>query len=198
MGSQVITVTRGLPGVRIGAQRAVRAGIEVQVEWEASAAACPRRERPVTTVHDRRLRPKPDAPLGDRSVTVVVRRRLRCSWDDRVFTEPEAEVGGWRRRTPYRHRARLRQAGADQPVQHIAAAAGVRPPTVERAVHDRAAATGVLPARRSVPVEAKRVASVWVWVGVCSWRSALASGKEPTSAWPAVSAFPRAPGSAYR
>jgi transposase len=153
VGSHDITVALGLPGVRIVAQRTVGVGIEVQVEREASAAACPQCARSVTKVHDRRLRPKQDEPLGDRPVTVVVvRRRFRCPWDDRVFTEPEAEVGGWRRRTTYRHRARLGQAGAHQPVQDVAAAAGVSPTTVERAVHERAAAAGVLPALRSVPV----------------------------------------------
>lgn len=153
MGSQDISVALDLPGVRVVAQRTVGRGIEVQVEREVGSAVCPRCQRPVTKVHDRRLRPKQDDLLADRPVTVVVvRRRFRCPWDDQVFTEPEAEVGGWRRRTTFRLRDRLGRAGAQQPVQHVAATYHVSPTTVERAVHEQAAAAGVVPTQRPVPV----------------------------------------------
>jgi transposase len=151
VGSADITVCLDLPGVRVTGQRQVAHGIEVWVEREAPTAPCPSCRREVAKVHDRRARPKQDAPLDDRPVTVVVmRRRFRCPWDDRVFTEPEDEVGGWRRRTTARLRARLGEAGSRQPVQHVAARYGVSPTTVERAVQDRADAAGVRPTVRPI------------------------------------------------
>ncbi len=151
MGSHDIIVTLDLPGVRVVAQRQVGTGVEVEVEREAASASCPNCGRKVTKVHDRRRRPKQDEPLGDRPVTVVVvRRRFRCPWDDCLFTEPEEEVGGWRRRTTHRLRARLGEAGCRQPVQHVAAQYGVSPTTVERAVQARADRAGVRPTIRPI------------------------------------------------
>ena len=102
------------------------------MERAARTLPCPLCRREVAKVHDRR--PRQDEPLGDRPVTVVVVQwRFRCPWDDPVCTEPEAEVGGGRRRTTHRLRARLGEAGSRQPVPQVAARAAVSPTTVERA-----------------------------------------------------------------
>lgn len=151
MDGQNITISLDLPGVQVLGQRPGRAGLEVWVRRAAPTARCPACRREVAKVHDRRPRRKRDLALGERPVTVVVvRRRFRCPWDERVFTEPEAEVGGWRRRTTYRLRARLGTAGTAQPVQTVAAQYGVSPTTVERAVQARADAAGVRPTVRPV------------------------------------------------
>jgi transposase len=139
VGVQDITLSLPIAGVRVTSQRQVGDRRAIVVERETLVASCPRGGRRVATVHDRRLRRKHDEPLGERTVTVaVVRRRFRGPWDRHVFTEPEAEVGGWRRRTPDRFRARLGQEGRRQPVQHVADRSGVSATTVQRAVYDRA------------------------------------------------------------
>jgi transposase len=151
VGDHDITVDLDLPGVRVVRQQQVGAELEVVVEPTTDCAPCPVCGRAVAKVHDRRIRRKQDEPLGERRVVIgVVRRRFRCPWDDRVFTESEAAVGGWRRRTTYRLRARLGQEGSQQPVEHVARRYAVSPTTVERAVQDRADALGVRPRVRPV------------------------------------------------
>jgi transposase len=98
---------------------------------------CPRCGHWTRKRHDGRERAKADAPLGERAVTlVVVRRRFRCLHCQRAFSEPEP-ICGERRRLTRRLRMRLGEACRHQTVARVAAAHGVSPTTVRRALAER-------------------------------------------------------------
>jgi transposase len=146
---QHIRIDLGLQGVRVIEQQQTAAGVAIVVERTATGARCPRCGRWAVKQHDRRRRAKADEPLADRRVTLVlvlvlvlVRRRFRCLRCGAVFTEPDA-ICGARRRLTRRLRTRLGGDGSRQPVAHVAAASGVSPTTVQRAVTEHAATLGV-------------------------------------------------------
>lgn len=146
-----IRVPLGVKGVRIVRQEiGPGGGLRVVVVRTTEQERCPRCQRPTAKRHDARERAKADAPLGERTVTlVVVRRRFRCLHCARAFSEPEP-ICGERRRLTRRLRRRLGEACRHQTVARVAAVHGVSPTTVRRALAER---VGAQQARQTAPVE---------------------------------------------
>jgi len=70
--------------------------------------------------HDRRQQNKQDRRLRDKVVFLtLMKRRFRCLWCSKVFTEPD-EVFGSRRRSSYRFREYLGQEALHQTVRRTA------------------------------------------------------------------------------
>jgi transposase len=134
-----ITLPLGLPQVRVLSQEELPGGgIAVLVVLRAEARSCPECARLTAKVHDRRDQAKADASLGGRRVVLVlVRRRFRCPFCKKVFTEPD-EVCGWRRRLTKRLRQELQQEAIRSTVKHVAEAKGVSQDTVRRALAEGA------------------------------------------------------------
>ena len=85
-------------------------------EW----ATCPRCGKGSSKEHDRRVQRKQDRRLRDKPVfLMLVKRRFRCYFCGKVFTEPD-EVFGARRRSSCRFREYLGQEALHQTVRRTA------------------------------------------------------------------------------
>lgn len=99
----------------------------------AEMRICPECGHGTRKVHDRREQAKADVSLGGRRVVLVlVKRRFRCPFCKKVFTEPD-EVCGWRRKLTRRFREELCREVRHSTVKHVAESKGVSQDTVRRA-----------------------------------------------------------------
>jgi len=115
-----IAVRLGLSQLKILWQRELEGHIEVTVIYRRDKATCPRCGKVTTKEHDRRLQCKQDRRLRDKVVfLMLMKRRFRCLWCDKVFTEPD-EVFGSRRRSSYRFREYLGREALHQTVRRTA------------------------------------------------------------------------------
>lgn len=130
-----IKLPLGLGGVRIVRQEVGRGEkVRLVVERTTDGERCPRCHHLTRKQHDRRERVKADVPLGERAVTLVVRRRrFRCLTCNRTFSEPEP-ICGERRRLTRRLRQRLGEECRHQTVERVAQVYGVSPSTVRRSL----------------------------------------------------------------
>ena len=93
-----IAVALGLPQLRILKQKELEDHFEVTVIYRRGEVTCPRCGRVTNKEHDRRPQLKQDRRLRDKVVFLtLMKRRFRCLWCSKVFTEPD-EVFGSRRR----------------------------------------------------------------------------------------------------
>jgi len=115
-----IAVALGLPQLKILEQRELDRHFEVTVISRHGEAACPRCGRVTSKEHDRRPQWKQDRRLRDKMVLLkLIKRRFRCLWCGKVFTEP-CDIFGSRRRSIYRFREYLGQEALHQTVRRIA------------------------------------------------------------------------------
>jgi len=115
-----IAVALGLPALKIVDQRELRDHLEVTVMHRQGEVVCPRCGRVTSKEHDRRLQWKQDRRLRDKIVFLkLIKRRFRCLWCGKVFTEAD-EVFGYRRRSSYRFREHLGQEALHQTVKRVA------------------------------------------------------------------------------
>ena len=107
MRDDCIAVALGLPQLRILWQEELEDHFEVTVIYCRGEATCPRCAGMTTKEHDRRQQRKQDRGLRDKVVFLtLMKRRFRCPYCGKVFTEPD-EVFGPRRRSSYRFREYL-------------------------------------------------------------------------------------------
>lgn len=141
MRGDFITIPLGLPQVRVLSQEDLPGGgIAVRVVLSAEVRSCPACGRLTGKVHDRAEQAKGDVSLAGRPVVLVlVKRRFRCPFCKKVFTEPD-ELCGWRRRLTKRLREELYQAVRHSTVKHVAKTSGVSQDTVRRALVEGAKA----------------------------------------------------------
>lgn len=101
-----------LPQVRVLSQEGLPGeGIAVRVVLRPEVRSCPACGRLTGKVHDREEQAKGDVSLGGRRLLLLlVKRRFRCPFCKKVFTEPD-EVCGWRRRLTKRFRNELYPGG---------------------------------------------------------------------------------------
>ena len=99
MQDDCIAVALGLPQLKILWQKELEAHFEVTVIYRRDEVTCPRCGMVTTKEHDR--------------------RRFRCLWCGKVFTEPD-EVFGSRRRSSHRFREYLGQEALHQTVKRTA------------------------------------------------------------------------------
>jgi len=115
-----IAVELGLPQLRILWQRELEDHFEVKVIYCRGEATCPRCGGVTTKEQDRRQQRKQDRGLRDKVVfLMLIKRRFRCTFCGKVFTEPD-EVFGLRRRSSYRFREYLGQEALHQTVRRTA------------------------------------------------------------------------------
>jgi transposase len=94
--------------------------IEVAVMYRREEAVCPRCGRTTAKEHERRLQRKRDRRLRDKTVFLILtKRRFRCLWCRKVFSEAD-EVFGLRRRSTHRFREHLGQEALHQTVRRLA------------------------------------------------------------------------------
>jgi len=115
-----IAIRLGLPELKILRQRESDNCIEVTVTYRREKVTCLRCGRVTTKVHDRRQQNKQDRRLRDKAVFLtLLKRRFRCLWCGKVFTEPD-EIFGPRRRSSHRFREYLGQEALHQTVRRTA------------------------------------------------------------------------------
>jgi len=113
-------VALGLPQLRILKQKELEDHFEVTVIYRRGEVTCPRCGRVTNKEHDRRPQLKQDRRLRDKVVFLtLMKRRFRCLWCGKVFTEPD-EVFGSRRRSSHRFREYLGQEALHQTVKRTA------------------------------------------------------------------------------
>jgi len=129
-----IAIRLGLPQLKILEQREFDNCIEATVVYRWDEVTCPRCGQVTTKVHDRRRQNKQDRRLRDKAVFLtLIKRRFRCLWCSKVFTEPD-EVFGSRRRSSYRFREYLGQEALHQTVRRTAGKEKVGEGLVRRCV----------------------------------------------------------------
>jgi len=102
-----IAVALGLPQLKILEQKELENHFEVMVAYRQAESTCPRCGRVTSKEHGRRPQWKQDRRLRDKVVLLrLIKRRFRCLWCGKVFTEPD-EVFGLRRRSSHRFREYL-------------------------------------------------------------------------------------------
>ena len=120
MQDDCIAVRLGLPRLKVMGQIEYEDRIEVTVMYRWEEVACPRCGRSSAKEHERRLQRKQDRRLRDKPVFLILtKRRFRCVWCRKVFSEPD-EVFGLRRRSTRRFREHLGQEALHQTVRRLA------------------------------------------------------------------------------
>ena len=134
MQDDCIAVALGLPQLRILKQEELKDHFEVIVVYRRGEVTCPRCGEVTNKEHDRRRQNKQDRRLRDKVVFLtLMKRRFRCLWCGKVFTEPD-EVFGPRRRSSYRFREYLGQEALHQTVRRTAQKEQVSEGLVRRSV----------------------------------------------------------------
>jgi transposase len=117
MQDDCISVLLGIPELKILRQRELEDHLEVRVMYRREWGTCPRCGKGSSKEHDRRVQRKQDRRLRDNPVfLMLVKRRFRCYFCGKVFTEPD-EVFGARRRSSCRFREYLGQEALHQSVR---------------------------------------------------------------------------------
>ena len=120
MQDDCIAVVLGLPQLKILWQKELEGYFEVTVIYRRGEATCSRCGRVTTKEHDRRRQNRQDRRLRDKVVFLtLIKRRFRCLWCSKVFTEPD-EVFGPRRRSSHGFREYLGQEALHQTVRRTA------------------------------------------------------------------------------
>ncbi len=120
MQDDCIAVALGLPQLRILKQQELEDHFEVTVIYRRGEVTCPRCGKVTHKEHDRRQQNKQDRKLRDKVVFLtLMKRRFRCLWCGKVFTEPD-KVFGSRRRSSHRFREYLGQEALHQTVRRTA------------------------------------------------------------------------------
>ena len=134
MQDDCIAVALGLPQLRILKQKELEDHFEVTVIYRRENAICPRCGKVASKEHDRRPQSKQDRKLRDKVVFLtLMKRRFRCLWCGKVFTEPD-EIFGSRRRSSHRFREYLGQEALHQTVKRTAGKEKVGEGLVRRCV----------------------------------------------------------------
>ena len=120
MQDDCIAVALGLPQLRILWQKEKENYFEVTVIYRREKAICPCCGKATIKEHDWRPQQKKDRRLRDKMVILtLMKRRFRCLFCGKVFTEPD-EVFGTRRRSSCRFREHLGQEALHQTVRRTA------------------------------------------------------------------------------
>jgi transposase len=115
-----ILVALGLPQLAILKQREYEDRFEVTVIYRREKGTCPRCGQETTKEHERRFQRKRDRKIRDKPVYLtLIKRRFRCPWCQKVFTEAD-EVFGARRRSSQRLRCYLGEEALHQTVRRVA------------------------------------------------------------------------------
>lgn len=138
MRDDCITIALDLPEVRVISQEETAEEIKVEVMCRSKGTRCPRCGQATGKVHSVSVQNKRDRRLRDKAVFLRLhKRRFRCLWCGKVFTEPDPVCGN-RRRSSKRFRSYLGLEAIEQPVRHVARKEGVGEGLVRRCVTEEA------------------------------------------------------------
>ncbi len=138
MRDDCITITLGLPDVRVIREEETAREIRVEIIYRRESAPCPRCGMRSAKMHSIRGQVKLDRRLGDKPVWLVLhKRRFRCLGCGKVFSEPDP-VFGARRRTSQRLRTYLGREAIHQTIKHVARKEGVGEGLVRRCLTEEA------------------------------------------------------------
>lgn len=139
MQDDSITVRLGLEGVAVVEHREHVDRFEVVVRYRKQGEACPRCGQWAQRVHSRSRQRKRDRCLWGKPVILwLEKRRFRCGWCRKVFSEGDPAFGP-RRRTSRRLREYLGEEARHQTIRRVAAQEGVGEGLVRRCLTERAA-----------------------------------------------------------
>ncbi len=97
MQDDCITIRLRLPGLVVLEVKETPRWIEVAAQYEQEEAICPGCGRSTWQVHQWHLQRKRDAKLWGKEVWVALfKRRFRCRYCRKVFTEPDPACGSRR------------------------------------------------------------------------------------------------------
>ncbi|ADJ25927.1 transposase IS204/IS1001/IS1096/IS1165 family protein [Dehalogenimonas lykanthroporepellens BL-DC-9] len=120
MPNDCIEISLGLPQLEILEQKEMPGQIIVSVKYRRKAVDCPRCGQTTKKPHDYSWQWKQDRKVRDKPVWLkLYKRRFRCLWCQKVFTEPD-EVFGSRRRSTQRLRSYMGQTALHQTVRRVA------------------------------------------------------------------------------
>ena len=120
MQDDCIAVALGLPELEILGQIELEDHFEVTVRYRRDKVGCPSCGSIMVRKHESTFQRKKDRKLRDKIVVLTLeKRRFRCLFCGKVFTEPD-EVFGTRRRSSYRFREYLGQEALHQTVRRTA------------------------------------------------------------------------------
>ena len=109
-----------MPRLKILRQKKLEGHIQVAVIYRRGEATCPRCGKVTHKGHDSKRQQKQDRRLRDKVVFLtLMKRRFRCLWCGKVFTEPD-EVFGSGRRSSHRFREYLGKEALHQTVRRTA------------------------------------------------------------------------------
>ncbi len=127
-----ISIELRLAGVKVLDVKERRGWIEVLGEYKTEEVECPKCGRPTWQVHQRHLQRKRDARLWRKPVWLaLLKRRFRCRYCRKVFTEPDPACGA-RRRTTARLRESVASLASEATVRAVARMEEVSEGLVER------------------------------------------------------------------
>ncbi len=120
MQDDCILVALGLPQLKVISSQEFNNRFEITVMYRTSEAKCPRCGQVSNKVQDRRIQSKQDRGIRDKPVYLeLIKRRFRCLWCCKVWTEPD-DVFGSRRRSSRRFREYLGEEALHQTVKRVA------------------------------------------------------------------------------
>lgn len=138
MQDDCITISLGLPELRVVRVEEGVQEILVEVQYRAVSAPCPHCGRRTPKVHSVSRQCKQDRRLRDKAVCLVLyKRRFRCLSCKKAFSEPDPAFGT-RRRSSRRFREHLGQEAMHHTVRHVARKEGVGEGLVRRCLTQEA------------------------------------------------------------
>lgn len=137
-----ISIELRLPELMVLAVNEAEQWIEVVAQFRRETGECPRCGRMSGQIHQSHLQRKRDARLWGKEVWIALfKRRFRCQWCNKVFTEADPVCGG-RRRTTGRLRKMLARLAQDTTVRAVSRLEDVSEGLVERSWMETYATTG--------------------------------------------------------
>jgi transposase len=127
-----ISIELRLPELMVLDVRETEQVIEVVAQFKSATGDCPRCGRASGQIHQSHLQRKRDARLWGKEVWIALfKRRFRCQWCKKVFTEPDP-VCGRGRRTTGRLRKTVARLSQEASVRAVSRLEGVSEGLVER------------------------------------------------------------------
>ena len=120
MQDDCITISLGLPELRVVRVEEGQQEMVVEVQYRAVSVPCPHCRKRTSKVHSVSRQNKRDQGLWNKVVYLVLhKRRFRCLGCRKVFSEPDT-VFGVRRRSSQRFRQHLGDTAMHQTIRHTA------------------------------------------------------------------------------
>lgn len=135
MSNGALSFWLGVPQLRVLWLRDSKDSIEIVVIYRREVVPCPQCGQSATREHDRKAQRKYHRAANKKVLLVLMKRRFRCLYCGKVFTEPD-EVFGPRRRCSQSFRDFLREQANGHSTKSVAREVGVSESLVRRSVRE--------------------------------------------------------------